>query len=333
MSKIFREKRKHTYVTIDKTCLNDHCLSLKAKGLHTYVMGLPDDWDVYVKDLINRHEDGRDSILSALKQLERFGYLRREMKRAKNGQSQGCDYFFFETPQNNPNPNGGIDNKEFEPKPDFPLTENPLTVNQHLINNNYKQLMNSSKQYSGTFQEDIARDQQKSVEVAAANFENEFENTNIDCQSNAPIAEQTSNTVAKQPETEQQGISHIEAALQKANASVAAADVNVDIAKPIGCEPVVDQTASIATENLSDSLGCRKPVTKTLPEHVGTAACDDGPNVMAHDTAKVQDGANGQATRPGPNAQSMPVTNEKATQLNLGQNKPMAKKTSQTSGQ
>ena len=44
MSKILRKKRDNPYLTIDKTALNDKRLTWQAKGLHAYLMGLPDDW-------------------------------------------------------------------------------------------------------------------------------------------------------------------------------------------------------------------------------------------------------------------------------------------------
>ena len=92
-------KRTNPYVIIEKTCLNDQELSWKAKGLHSYLMSLPDDWDISTSDLQERAKDGRDSVLSTLKELQQAGYLKRTMKRAPNGQTMGYEYEVFECPQ------------------------------------------------------------------------------------------------------------------------------------------------------------------------------------------------------------------------------------------
>ena len=47
MSNIIRRiKKENPFIMLDKTCINDNRLSWKAKGLHTYIMGLPDDWKI-----------------------------------------------------------------------------------------------------------------------------------------------------------------------------------------------------------------------------------------------------------------------------------------------
>lgn len=83
---------------IDKNGLNDENLSWKAKGLLAYLLSKPDDWQIYVKDLIKRSTDGRDSVVSGLKELEDNGYLSRQQIRGGNGKFGQMEYIVYEQP-------------------------------------------------------------------------------------------------------------------------------------------------------------------------------------------------------------------------------------------
>lgn len=83
------------YVMINKELLNDTNLSWKAKGLLSYMLSLPDDWDFYLKDLKNRSKDGRISTASAIKELEQSGYLKRK-RLYENGKLSGIQYTIYE---------------------------------------------------------------------------------------------------------------------------------------------------------------------------------------------------------------------------------------------
>ena len=67
-------------------------LSLKAKGLLSLMLSLPEDWDYTTKGLAHICKDGVDSITTALKELERHGYLTRQRLRYDNGQLGDIDY-------------------------------------------------------------------------------------------------------------------------------------------------------------------------------------------------------------------------------------------------
>lgn len=94
---IMRIQKRDSYVVIDKTLLNDKKLSWKAKGLHSYLMGLPDDWKVQEADLINRSKDGRESTRSAIKELTDAGYIERVAVREK-GQFKSWEFVVHELP-------------------------------------------------------------------------------------------------------------------------------------------------------------------------------------------------------------------------------------------
>lgn len=74
-------------------------LSLKAKGLLSLMLSLPDDWDYSVSGLTTLSKDGKDSVMSALGELEKFGYLTRVRLTNEKGQFAGIEYNIFEEPQ------------------------------------------------------------------------------------------------------------------------------------------------------------------------------------------------------------------------------------------
>lgn len=120
MSTIKRSKRQSPFVQIDKRALQDKNLSWKAKGLLSYLLSLPDDWQVYVNELKEHSTDGRDSTANALKELIKVGYVSREKKRSEGGRFEGYEYIVYESP---------IQPQPETPKTDKPETGNPSTVN------------------------------------------------------------------------------------------------------------------------------------------------------------------------------------------------------------
>lgn len=100
--------------------LRDNKLSLKAKGLLSLVLSLPEDWDYTIKGLLQFARDKNDSFAATLKELENNGYLNRERKRNEKGQVKGNKYYFYETPK--------LNEKFTETKLESPKRENPVQV-------------------------------------------------------------------------------------------------------------------------------------------------------------------------------------------------------------
>lgn len=98
------------YTVMSRSHLRDKELSLKAKGLMSLMLSLPEDWDYSVKGLATLSKDGRESIIGTIKELEERGYLVRTQIKNSSGRFVGYDYEAFE------NPSAGK-----------PFTENPLT--------------------------------------------------------------------------------------------------------------------------------------------------------------------------------------------------------------
>lgn len=74
-------------------------MSLKAKGLLSLMLSLPDDWDYSVAGLVKLSKDGKDGVMAALVELEKMGYLTRTRTTNSKGQFSGIEYNIYEEPQ------------------------------------------------------------------------------------------------------------------------------------------------------------------------------------------------------------------------------------------
>lgn len=74
---VFRVERTGDYTVMSNFHLKDKRLSLKAKGLLSQMLSLPDDWDYTLSGLCFINRESKDAIRSAINELERAGYIRR----------------------------------------------------------------------------------------------------------------------------------------------------------------------------------------------------------------------------------------------------------------
>lgn len=133
---VFRVNKNKDYVTMCKYHFKEKKMSLKAKGLLSEMLSLPDEWDYSVKGLEQINKENKDTIISILKELEEFGYLERTQLRDTKGTFTGYEYNVYEKP-NTEKPY--TENSDTEK----PYTENPTQLNNKELNN--KELNN--KQY------------------------------------------------------------------------------------------------------------------------------------------------------------------------------------------
>lgn len=127
-----RKDKENPYVMLSKKIIDDNRLSWQAKGILIYLISKPDNWTVYEADIIASATNGRDSVKKAIKELEEFGYLRKEKKRDEKGKFIGWEYYVFENPQDDITDirkNRCRENRH---------TEKPTSANPQLINNEYK---------------------------------------------------------------------------------------------------------------------------------------------------------------------------------------------------
>ena len=112
---VFRVERNKGYTVMSNHHLRNKELSLKAKGLLSQMLSLPDDWDYTLKGLSFINREKIDAIREAIRELERAGYIVRSRERDEKGRLRGADYVIFEQPQ--------------PPTPDLPTLENPTLDN------------------------------------------------------------------------------------------------------------------------------------------------------------------------------------------------------------
>lgn len=113
---VFRVEKTKDFTVMSNQHLRNGKLSLKAKGLLSLMLSLPEDWDYTTKGLACICKDGVDSIGSALKELEQHGYLTRRRIRFENGRLGDIEYMIHEKPVSG------------EPEGDSPERENPEQV-------------------------------------------------------------------------------------------------------------------------------------------------------------------------------------------------------------
>ena len=141
------------YTVMSNTHLKEKDMTLSAKGLLSLMLSLPDDWDYSVAGLCALSKDSKDSITSALKELEAFGYLVRTQRKNEHGKFEGYDYDVYEKPlTEKPLTEKPLTEKPLTEKPltEKPLTEKPLTekppqLNTNISNTNIINNLNNKK--------------------------------------------------------------------------------------------------------------------------------------------------------------------------------------------
>lgn len=120
---VFRVEKTRDYTVMSNHHLRNTDLSLKAKGLLSLMLSLPENWDYTTKGLACICKDGIDSINSGVKELEVNGYVIRRRLRNEKGQLTTTEYTIFEQPQN-------LDITDIPPKGENPILDNPILDNQ-----------------------------------------------------------------------------------------------------------------------------------------------------------------------------------------------------------
>jgi hypothetical protein len=113
----------------------EKAMSLKAKGLLSLMLSLPDDWNYSIAGLVKLSKDGKDSVMSALAELEEFGYLVRHKKTNSKGQFSGVEYNIYEEPQRDI-PSAVKQNADNE-KAAKQNAEKPSQLNTNSLNTNF----------------------------------------------------------------------------------------------------------------------------------------------------------------------------------------------------
>ena len=116
---VFRIKKTKNYTVMSNHHLRNTNLSLKAKGLLSLMLSLPEEWDYTTKGLSVICKDGVDSITSAIKELEAAGYVVRERVRNEKGQLTTAEYSILEEPIS-------VVPEQKKPKQENPILDKPI---------------------------------------------------------------------------------------------------------------------------------------------------------------------------------------------------------------
>ena len=148
---VFRIEKTRDYTVMSNHHLRDKSLSLKAKGLLSLMLSLPEEWDYTTKGLARICKDGVDSICAGVRELEEHGYVIRQRVRNPNGQLGAIEYTILEQPRP-PEPekpereNPVLDN----PEQALPVLEEPEQGNPAQLNTNRSSKEKSKKDLSST---------------------------------------------------------------------------------------------------------------------------------------------------------------------------------------
>ena len=183
---VFRVERNTGYTVMSNHHLRNKELSLKAKGLLSQMLSLPEDWDYTLAGLSYINREKIDAIREAVWELEKAGYITRRQGRDEKGKMTAIEYTIYEQPQppaldcpvlENPT----ADNPILEnPTPDNPTSENPMQLNKDIQKTNLSKKEKSNTDLSNNhsipilspnpspLREETAEPERKGTEAADA---------------------------------------------------------------------------------------------------------------------------------------------------------------------
>ena len=136
---VFRVEKNRGYTVMSNHHLRNKDLSLKAKGLLSQMLSLPENWDYTLKGLSLINRESIDAIRTAVWELEKAGYITRQQNRDGKGKMADMVYTIYEQPQPRPEAaeeeQPGLENPVLEnPTSDNPTSENPVSGNPMQLN-------------------------------------------------------------------------------------------------------------------------------------------------------------------------------------------------------
>ena len=146
---VFRVERNRGYTVMSNHHLRNRDLTLKAKGLLSQMLSLPDNWDYTLAGLSHINREKIDAIREAVRELEKAGYIVRSRERDKKGRLRGADYIIYEQPQ--------------PPVLDLPTLENPTLDNPTLENPTLENPTQLNKDISRT---DLSKKEESNTDIS-----------------------------------------------------------------------------------------------------------------------------------------------------------------------
>lgn len=122
---IFRIEKTKDFTVMSNYHLRNTELSLKAKGLLSQILSLPEDWDYTLTGLCHINRESKDAVRTAINELERFGYITRRQTTDEGGKFSSNEYVIYESSIHTPmldKPSSG------NPTTEKPASENPTQL-------------------------------------------------------------------------------------------------------------------------------------------------------------------------------------------------------------
>ncbi len=146
---VFRIDKTRDYTVMSNHHLRNTELSLKAKGLLSLMLSLPENWDYTTKGLAAICKDGIDSISSCIRELEKHGYIIRERMRNEKGQLTTIEYTILEQPKSAPSEQEKPIREN--PELDIPAQAEPIQENTAQLNTNKSNIKELNTDISNTY--------------------------------------------------------------------------------------------------------------------------------------------------------------------------------------
>jgi hypothetical protein len=136
---VFRIEKTKDYTVMSNHHLRNRELTLKAKGLLSQMLSLPDEWDFTLAGLAAINRESIDAIRTAVWELERAGYIERRQGRDAKGKMAPIEYVIFEQPKSLPEPSCPVldfPTSDYPtsgfPTSGFPTSDNPTQLNKEV---------------------------------------------------------------------------------------------------------------------------------------------------------------------------------------------------------
>lgn len=113
---VFRIEKTKNYTVMSNHHLKNENISLKAKGLLSVILSLPDEWNYTLKGLASICKEGIDSVRNGINELEKAGYIQRNRLRSDTGKFADIEYVIYEQP---------LEKSENQPELGNPILDNP----------------------------------------------------------------------------------------------------------------------------------------------------------------------------------------------------------------
>lgn len=138
---VLKKSFQINFTQVPNFIINDKNVSLKAKGLYLYMVSKPDDWEFSLSGMELQLKECKDSILSILDELIRFGYLTKIKRKNSDGTNAVNDYILHLEPETSQNPSKSTNPTR---KNRLGKTDSEKSTTSNTINNNKEEIINTT---------------------------------------------------------------------------------------------------------------------------------------------------------------------------------------------